>query len=84
MDAHREAAERIPTTQESREVIDSLLAQVSKAQVLREIARDIRQSNAELRELLRENRLIARAKYEQMMELYGKLATRPSTATQKL
>lgn len=70
MGARWKAAARIPTAEECRENIDSVLAQVINARALRETASDLRQYNAELRELLLETRLLARSTHERRMEAW--------------
>ena len=75
MDDHPEAGACITTMQGSRERMDSLLAHIRTAEVLCEIARDLRQYNAELREILLETRLEVHAKYEQCLKHLGKQTT---------
>jgi hypothetical protein len=58
MPAHRKSLV-LATAKECRERMDSILAQVIKVRALCETARDLRQYNAELRELLREALLTA-------------------------
>ena len=59
---------RCLTAQECRERIDSVAAQVTAARALSETARELRQYNAELREILRENRLMSISLIERWME----------------
>ncbi len=67
MHAHREPL-ALPTGQECRERIDSVMAEVIKSRALRESTSDLRQYNAELREFLREARLTALTLYERWMD----------------
>ncbi len=64
----RQTPVRMLTAQECRERVDSLRAQVTVARALSETARELRQYNAELRELLRENRLMSLTLKERWME----------------
>ena len=68
MDARQKVLRRILTAQECRERIDSLAAQVTMARALSDTARNLRQYNAELREILRENRLISIGLKERVVE----------------
>ena len=71
MGARQRAVRSIPTAPECRERIDSLAAQVTMARALSDTARNLRQYNAELRELLRENRLMSLSRKERRMEEGG-------------
>ena len=68
MDARQKVLRRILTAQECRERIDSLAAQVTMARAVSDTARNLRQYNAELREILRENRLISIGLKERVVE----------------
>ncbi len=68
MNARQKAVRLTLTAQECRKRIDSLSAQVTMARALSDTARELRQYNAELRELLRENRLMSLSLIERWME----------------
>ena len=68
MGARQKAVRSTLTAPEWHERIDSLVAQVKTARALRRTASDLRQYNAELRELLRENRLMSLTLKERWME----------------
>lgn len=68
MNARQKAVRLTLTAQECRKRIDSLSAQVTMARALSDTARELRQYNAELRELLRENRLMSLSLKERWVE----------------